>query len=298
MDDELRDTLRAGGGIIVGRRHPRLRHAIRTARERGHLRAVLRGIYAQSEHAGTFSIRVLALLTADPDAVLVGRSAAVAHGMVPVREDDPVDAASARLQGDRPGFRLSRRRIPLVHVRTVGGVQVTSRDLTTLDLARTTTPAPLTERLREGGTIARLTAVLHETRRRRGNRLLHRWLRIARAAPWSMPEYEGHAALRRRGVRGWVANPRVPLPAGPTVHASPDIAFEGIKLAVEIDGYAHHSSRKSFEHDRERDLALTRLGWHVVRVTAAQVLAAPDAFATLVAELVTVRRLFVHGRAR
>lgn len=298
MDDELRDALRAGGGIIVGRLHPRLRHAIRRDRERGHLRAVLRGIYARTELAGTFSIRVLALATADPDAVLVGRSAAVAHGLAPVREDDPVDAASARLQGDRPGFRLSRRRVPPDHVRTVGGVRVTSRDLTVLDLARTSNPAPLTDHLREGGTLAALTDALRATRKRRGNATLRRWLWVARGAPWSFAEFEAHAALRRRRVHRWRANPRIELPAGPTRHASPDVAFDDLLLAFEIDGYAHHGNRASFEHDRGRDLALTRLGWHVVRVTAAQVLADPDAFAALVVELVAVRRLFVRGRAR
>ena len=38
-------------------------------------------------------------------------------------------------------------------------------------------------------------------------------------------------------------------------------------LIVEIDGYAFHSTRCSFEHDRSRDQTLIAAGYRVMRVT-------------------------------
>jgi very-short-patch-repair endonuclease len=46
-----------------------------------------------------------------------------------------------------------------------------------------------------------------------------------------------------------------------------DFLWRASKLAVEVDGFAFHSSRPKFERDRERDAALTARGLRVVRVT-------------------------------
>jgi very-short-patch-repair endonuclease len=39
-------------------------------------------------------------------------------------------------------------------------------------------------------------------------------------------------------------------------------------LIVELDGYAYHRTRKSFERDRRRDAALLTAGYRTLRVTA------------------------------
>ncbi|MFE6963843.1 DUF559 domain-containing protein [Agromyces sp. NPDC057679] len=50
----------------------------------------------------------------------------------------------------------------------------------------------------------------------------------------------------------------------------------GGRLVVEVDGYAHHSSRDAFARDRRRDVALLERGVRVLRFTALEVLAEPD----------------------
>lgn len=45
---------------------------------------------------------------------------------------------------------------------------------------------------------------------------------------------------------------------------------------VELDGYAVHGTRRSFETDRERDRLLHAADWRVIRVTWRQLHADPD----------------------
>lgn len=46
-----------------------------------------------------------------------------------------------------------------------------------------------------------------------------------------------------------------------------DAAYPEVWLAIELDGYAYHSDRQTFERDRERDNELRALGWTVYRFT-------------------------------
>jgi very-short-patch-repair endonuclease len=46
-----------------------------------------------------------------------------------------------------------------------------------------------------------------------------------------------------------------------------DAALPELKLAVEVDGYEHHSSPDAFQHDRTRQNTLVALGWTVLRFT-------------------------------
>jgi very-short-patch-repair endonuclease len=46
-----------------------------------------------------------------------------------------------------------------------------------------------------------------------------------------------------------------------------DAAIPELKLAIEVDGFEHHSSPEAFQHDRTRQNALVALGWTVLRFT-------------------------------
>ena len=72
MDEAIEEALRAGNGVLAIGQHPALAWRVRRARERGELVAVLRGRYATPAAAASFAVRVLALLSLDPDAVLIG----------------------------------------------------------------------------------------------------------------------------------------------------------------------------------------------------------------------------------
>jgi hypothetical protein len=71
-----------------------------------------------------------------------------------------------------------------------------------------------------------------------------------------------------------------------------DIAFEDVRLAVEVDGWAHHEDVDRFVDGRARKRALVADGWVVVEVTWHDLVEAPD---RLVDEL---RRTLVRLAAR
>ena len=49
-----------------------------------------------------------------------------------------------------------------------------------------------------------------------------------------------------------------------------DLAVEEMKLGVEADGWTVHSRGEAFHTDRERQNALTKAGWIVLRYTPRQ----------------------------
>lgn len=56
-----------------------------------------------------------------------------------------------------------------------------------------------------------------------------------------------------------------------------DLLCESTKLIVEVDGYSTHSSRLSFQADRDRDFGLAIDGYTVVRLTHAEIMRDVDA---------------------
>jgi very-short-patch-repair endonuclease len=53
---------------------------------------------------------------------------------------------------------------------------------------------------------------------------------------------------------------------------------------VEVDGYAFHSSARSFERDRRRDAILEAAGYRVMRVRWKQLIEEPIAVAVRIAQ--------------
>ena len=45
------------------------------------------------------------------------------------------------------------------------------------------------------------------------------------------------------------------------------MAFPELRIAIEVDGWAHHSDVDRFRHDRQRQNTLVALGWTVLRFT-------------------------------
>lgn len=67
-----------------------------------------------------------------------------------------------------------------------------------------------------------------------------------------------------------------------------DCAWQRLRVAVEVDGFEFHSSRKRFEADRNRDARLGALGYRVVRVTWRQLERKPVATTTRFAQVLAV----------
>jgi hypothetical protein len=62
-----------------------------------------------------------------------------------------------------------------------------------------------------------------------------------------------------------------------------DFAYPDRMIAIELDSWEHHGSRKAFEADRPRRNELERLGWHVLQFTWKAVTADPIGVAVTVA---------------
>lgn len=93
-------------------------------------------------------------------------------------------------------------------------------------------------------------------------RLLHE-----RAASGSRSEAEQRMGrLLSRTSGNWVPNYAVLGEHGQVV-AEIDFADPELKIAIEVDGRAFHSDRRSFERDRERQNMLVIRGWIVLRFT-------------------------------
>ena len=108
-----------------------------------------------------------------------------------------------------------------------------------------------------------ITAVVHANPGRRGKRLLA----LANGPPQltrSQLEQRFLALVERQGL---------PSPdAGAWLEGYEiDFLWRDAKLAIELDGYAAHTTRAAFQRDREKDRRLIRAGYRPIRVTALDV---------------------------
>lgn len=109
----------------------------------------------------------------------------------------------------------------------------------------------------------------------RGAADLRALLNRALSGSRSEAEQRMGALLKRSGTGPWLANHPVRDESGRVV-AEIDFAHEGLRIAIEVDGRAHHTDRRSFEHDRVRQNALVVRGWLVLRFTWEQITQRPD----------------------
>ena len=95
--------------------------------------------------------------------------------------------------------------------------------------------------------------------------------------------------LHRARIAGWGAN--IPIKDAAGIIGVGDIVFRDVKLVVEIDGRAYHSTPEAFERDRERQNLLVAAGWTVLRFTWRDLTTRPEhVVATILANLARLRR--------
>lgn len=113
---------------------------------------------------------------------------------------------------------------------------------------------------------------------------------ITRATSGSKSEAEQRMArlLGRSGTGPWVANHPIHGADGRIV-AELDFAHIGLRIAIEVDGRAFHSDRRSFEHDRWRQNSLIIDGWLVLRFTWQQIIERPDEVIAIIQAAVAQR---------
>lgn len=244
---------------------------IRSWRRSGRLVLVHRGVYLPDALAGPLvpaRYREMAAVLA------CGRGAAVSHGnalwlrdLVPTRPNGAVHLVVPHARCRRPGIHAHRvSALPPEDVSLVAGIPTTTVVRTVFDMASMARARLVEQVIARAERLGQLDSgeLLRRLDRApvRGAPLLRsllasearpaftrseaeeRFLEIVRLA--ELPEPKTNVQLRDLEV---------------------DFYFPAHRVAVEVDGFAYHSTRRSFERDRDRDFAFGADGVQVVRVT-------------------------------
>ena len=254
------------------------------------LHRVHRGVYAVGHTAPTVLQREMAaVLAAGRDAVLSHQSAGYLWGLI----DEPVGAAHVTLTSGscrKPTIAGHHSRSLPPADRTVRwGIPVTTVARTMIDLADAGDDADLEQMLAEARvmklvTEGQLRQALRRSRGRRGAGRIREVLDRAHGPSLTRSEAERRFLALVRAAR--LPEPRVNTLVG---GFEVDFYWPVDALVVEIDGFAFHSSRRSFERDRVRDAALTGRGIRVMRVTWRQLSEEPEAVVARLAAALAVQ---------
>lgn len=235
-----------------------------------------------------------AIVTVEPAAVITGRAAAHLDWW-PELAVPTVTAALPRYRASRVGLTWQQRELDPDQVRVHGGLRVTSRPLTVLDLIPDLGGQVIDEALRRGAvTLTQLERLFASMPRRPGDTLRSELLRDSKDEPWSEAERAFHRILRTLELPCSYATNH-PLRLSATQKRFFDVALRDLLLAFEVDGYEFHSDRAAFERDRRNDAAARALGWDVTRFSAAQVLNDAAEVADVVSRIVAARLALFRG---
>jgi very-short-patch-repair endonuclease len=201
------------------------------------------------------------------------RSALIAWNLDGLRRA-PIELSTIRFHHSEADLILHRvQPFDADEVTLLDGMRITSVNRTLLDLCAVV-PRVVVEQALESALRLRLTDpetlrsyVERQSGRRRRASVLRDLLR-------DMPDRVTESALE---AVVWALSRENGLPLPQRQHevrtetgvliGRVDFAYPQMRIAIEADGYAFHSSRRDWRRDRERQNALVRLGWTVYRVT-------------------------------
>jgi very-short-patch-repair endonuclease len=184
----------------------------------------------------------------------------------------------------RPGIRIHQvTALDRRDMRKLSGIPITTPARTLLDLAAFVTSRELEQALAEAQArrlVRRndLTSLLARVGPRPGVPALRSLIETEGAPALTRSEAEERFLALIRAAE--LPAPEVNVRVGPH---EVDFLWREQRLIVEIDGFAFHSSRASFERDRVRDARLTAEGFRVIRVTWRQLVDRPEALVARIA---------------
>lgn len=254
------------------------------------LRPLHRGVYLlgslraslEPEH----SREMAAVLACGPGAVLSHRSAAWIWELLPRPGGaTPVEVTvPRRARPRRPGIRARRSDHLSADEATVLGLPVTTPGRTLRDLSTRISTRELSRaaaRAERRGLIDAdgLSKLVARHRGRPGAPLLRAALEVESGPAFTRSEAE-ERFLDLIGSGG------LPAPEANVVVRGHEVDFlwHPAGIAVEVDGFGFHASRRSFENDRRRDAELAAVGVYVIRVTWRQIVDEPSATLVHVAQ--------------
>jgi very-short-patch-repair endonuclease len=269
-------------------------YAVARANASGRLHRLHRGVYAVGHTCLSWHGHCLAaVLACGTDAVASHRSAAWLWGVLP-RRPARLDVSAPTRRHRRPFARVHYAALTDADRASREGIPITALPRTLLDVAATASPAALDRTIERAEALGAfdLLAVddlLGRAGRHPGAGRLRRALAIYRDEPAflrSRLERRFLDAVRARGLPRPSVNRNV---AGYEL----DFYWERERFAVELDVFATHGSRRSFEEDRARDVALKLLGIESIRLTGHRLEREPREALESVATLLQARRRHV-----
>lgn len=247
----------------------------------GELVKLHRGVYAAGHaHLRPNGYRLAAVLATGPGAVLSHRDAAALHGLR--------DGGGTRIDVSTPAQRRSTKRIRVYgrraldarDISTVEGIPVTTVARTLVDLGEVLAHQALVKVCSEAERqrILDVTSIENALERRRGRR--------------GPATAKLRAVLEDLGCHGTTLT-RSPLEdrllplldahdlPRPATNAYVegyewDAVWARARLAVELDGWDAHKTRRAFQHDRTKANALANAGWTVLRFTHDDLVRRPE----------------------
>jgi very-short-patch-repair endonuclease len=242
------------------------RQAASQANGVGRLHRIHRGVYAVGHTDLTHHGRVMAQILASAPSVASHWTAAWLWGLT--RTNTSIHLTATTRRHPRRGFRVHYANLAPEDVCVAAAIPLTSLARTTLDLAPLVDAKRLERffsRAEELGAfdLGDFESLLARTAGHHGHAPLNRALRLYR------PDLAVTRSALERTFRALVAAHHLPAPAmnhivGPY---EIDAYWQNERFGVELDVFATHGSRLSFESDRRRSDDLLALGVEITRFT-------------------------------
>jgi very-short-patch-repair endonuclease len=256
---------------------------------RGWLRPLHRGVYLVGPIHGPLARLIGATLAVGDDAVLSHRSATELWRLGPVVQGAVAVTTIGREVRSRDGITVHHAgRLDPGDMSIHHGIPVTAPGRTLLDLATVVGRRDLARAVEQAEVLDLLRGdwldpLLTRNPRHRGTKALRAATRAADAPAMTRSEAERRLLelVRAAGLPAPEVNRRL---HGYEV----DFSWPAHRLVAEVDGYAFHSSRSSFERDRRRDAHLIASGYRVIRITWRRLTGEPEAVVAVLAGALAV----------
>jgi very-short-patch-repair endonuclease len=263
----LDDYLRAQDGVITldqARRAGLSKHAVNRRVKTGQWLQCSPGVYFADDRQFTDSARIRAAVWSyGHRAAASGLAAAWWHDLTRFAPEVIEVTVPRDSNGRRhSGTRVRRRDLDPKDIVERQRLRVTALPLTVIEAAtRRGGGAKLMDSaLQRHVELSQLWKAHLRNKGRHGSPAARRLLQAAADGARSEAERLLIKLLRDNGITGWTAN----YPVG---GYKVDVGFPKQKVAIEVDGWAFHSSPEDFQVDRERQNKLALLGWQVLRFT-------------------------------
>lgn len=249
------------------------RHAVQRRVTAGRWRRCGPGVYFADDRPFTDAARIRAAVWSHGvEAAASGLAAAWWHGLTKFAPEI-VEVTVPRHGNGRvqSGTRVRRRDLNRTDVVERRDLRTTGLTLTVVEAAarRGGGSSIMDSALQKQISLSELWKAHLQHKGRYGAPAARRLLRAADDGARSQAERLLAQLLRSASLTGWQTNYKV----GPY---RVDFAFPGKQVAIEVDGWAFHSGRAEFQHDRERQNEIMLMGWQVLRFTWLDLTAYPE----------------------